>query len=103
VDVTPCEPPPLHAFAENLPLRMLYQDEAVVAVDKPAGMAVHAGAGLRSGTLVNALLHRLETLSSVGGAIRPGIVHRLDKETERVSRVGAGIASPRYRPRGHAD
>ncbi|MCL5005045.1 MAG: RluA family pseudouridine synthase [Acidobacteria bacterium] len=67
---------------EKLPLTILYEDEDLVVVDKPAGMVVHVGAGARSGTLVNALLHHLgDRLSSVGGELRPGIVHRLDKMT----------------------
>ena len=77
-------PPPLHAYPEPLPLKILYEDEELVVVDKPAGMVVHAGAGVRSGTLVNALLHLLQNLSQVGGALRPGIVHRLDRNTSGV-------------------
>jgi 23S rRNA pseudouridine1911/1915/1917 synthase len=84
IDVEPAEPPPLHAVAEEIPLRVLYEDEDVVAIDKPAGMVVHAGAGVHSGTVVNALLHRFGTLSGVGGALRPGIVHRLDRFTSGV-------------------
>lgn len=79
VDVVPR--PPLEAAAEPIPLEILYEDEDMVVVNKPAGMAVHAGAGTSSGTLVNALLHRFRRLSSVGGPLRPGIVHRLDKAT----------------------
>jgi 23S rRNA pseudouridine1911/1915/1917 synthase len=84
VDVEPAEPPPLHAVAEAIPLSVLYEDADVVAIDKPAGMVVHAGAGVHSGTLVNALLHRFEALSGVGGDVRPGIVHRLDRFTSGV-------------------
>src|SRR5215475_6551250 len=84
IDVEPADPPPLHAVAEEIPLRVLYEDEDVVAIDKPAGMVVHAGAGVHSGTVVNALLHRFDTLSGVGGALRPGIVHRLDRFTSGV-------------------
>jgi 23S rRNA pseudouridine1911/1915/1917 synthase len=84
VDVRPSEPPPLRAVPEEMPLRVLYQDAAVVAIDKPAGMVVHAGAGVRSGTLVNALLHRFASLSTLGGPLRPGIVHRLDKDTSGI-------------------
>lgn len=74
--------PPLKAFAEDIPLRVVYEDEAFSVIDKPAGMMVHAGAGAtEAGTLVNALLHRYGTLSSGGGELRPGIVHRLDKQT----------------------
>lgn len=84
VTVEPQAPPPLHAEAEDIPLRVLYEDASVVAIDKPAGMVVHAGAGVSSGTLVNALLGRFERLSGVGGELRPGIVHRLDKDTSGV-------------------
>ncbi len=84
VDVHPAEPPPLRAFAEDLPLAVLYEDESTIAIDKPAGMVVHAGAGVHSGTLVNALLHRFAALSSEGGELRPGIVHRLDRYTSGV-------------------
>ncbi|HJT88492.1 MAG TPA: RluA family pseudouridine synthase, partial [Bryobacteraceae bacterium] len=72
------------AEPEPIPLRVLYEDEDLVAIDKPAGMAVHAGAGIHSGTLVNALLHRFGALSGIGGALRPGIVHRLDRFTSGV-------------------
>jgi 23S rRNA pseudouridine1911/1915/1917 synthase len=84
VDAEPADPPPLHAIAEDIPLTVLYEDDDLVAIDKPAGMVVHAGAGVHSGTLVNALLHRFEALSGVGGALRPGIVHRLDRYTSGV-------------------
>ncbi|MGH9681845.1 MAG: RluA family pseudouridine synthase [Candidatus Acidiferrales bacterium] len=73
--------PALVAAPEDLPLELLLVDDDFVIVNKPAGMVVHAGAGHARGTLVNALLHRLGTLSGAGGALRPGIVHRLDKET----------------------
>src|SRR5437868_2082461 len=84
IEVEPAEAPPLHATPEEIPLHVLYEDEDVVAIDKPAGMVVHAGAGVHSGTLVNALLHRFGALSGVGGALRPGIVHRLDRYTSGV-------------------
>jgi 23S rRNA pseudouridine1911/1915/1917 synthase len=84
VSVDPAALPPLKAQAEELPLKILYEDADVVVVDKAAGMVVHAGAGHASGTLVNALLHHFGTLSSVNGDIRPGIVHRIDKETSGV-------------------
>ncbi len=75
-------PPPLKAFAEDIPVSVVYEDDDLSVIDKPAGMTVHAGAGAaESGTLVNALLHRYRSLSSVGGEQRPGIVHRLDKQT----------------------
>src|SRR5207249_4495846 len=71
----------LRAVAEDLPLAIVYEDDDLVVVDKPAGMVVHVGAGVRSGTLVNALLHHISSLSRAGGELRPGIVHRLDKMT----------------------
>src|SRR6202162_3772767 len=73
--------PALVAAPEDLPLDLLLVDDDFVIVNKPAGMVVHAGAGHSRGTLVNALLHRLGKLSGAGGALRPGIVHRLDRET----------------------
>ena len=84
IEAEPADPPPLHAVPEDIPLAILYEDADLVAIDKPAGMVVHAGAGIHSGTLVNALLHRFEALSGVGGALRPGIVHRLDRFTSGV-------------------
>jgi 23S rRNA pseudouridine1911/1915/1917 synthase len=84
IDVHPQERPPLHAHAESIPLDILYEDADIIAVNKAAGMTVHAGAGNSSGTLVNALLGRGQTLSQFSDALRPGIVHRLDKETSGV-------------------
>jgi 23S rRNA pseudouridine1911/1915/1917 synthase len=80
------EPPPLRAIAEDIPLDIAFEDDDLAVIHKPAGMMVHAGAGATEdqrnrGTLVNALLHHFATLSAVGGEMRPGIVHRLDKET----------------------
>ena len=84
------QPAPLHAMAEDILLDILYEDKYLAVVNKPAGMMVHAGAGntddaRNRGTLVNALLHHMAKLSSglsgVGGELRPGIVHRLDKQT----------------------
>jgi 23S rRNA pseudouridine1911/1915/1917 synthase len=77
---------PLKAVAEDIPLDIVYEDEDIAVINKPAGMMVHAGAratddARNRGTLVNALLHHLNSLSSAGGELRPGIVHRLDKET----------------------
>ncbi len=78
--------PPLRAMAEDIPLEIVFEDTELAVVNKPAGMTVHAGAGATDdarnrGTLVNALLHHFGPLSSVGGELRPGIVHRLDKVT----------------------
>ena len=79
-------PPPLPATpqAEPIPVEALYEDEHLLAVLKPAGLVVHPGHGRGSGTLVNALLHRGTPLAPAGGALRPGIVHRLDRETSGV-------------------
>jgi 23S rRNA pseudouridine1911/1915/1917 synthase len=95
IEVEPAELPPLHAVAEDLPLHILYEDAAVLAVNKPAGMVVHAGAGRHSGTLVNALLHRFGSLSQAGGDERPGIVHRLDRLTSGVILVARTDAAHR--------
>ena len=84
VEAEPAELTPLRAKAEEIPLRILYEDADLVAIDKPAGMVVHAGAGIHTGTLVNALLHHFASLSKVGGELRPGIVHRLDRYTSGV-------------------
>jgi 23S rRNA pseudouridine1911/1915/1917 synthase len=78
--------PPLRAIAEEIPLEIVYEDDDLIVVNKPAGMMVHAGAGATEdarnrGTLVNALLHRFQSLSEIGGDLRPGIVHRLDRQT----------------------
>jgi 23S rRNA pseudouridine1911/1915/1917 synthase len=81
LQVMPGALPPLKAQPEELPLTVLYEDQDVVVIDKPAGMVVHAGAGHHEGTVVNALLHHFGQLSTLGGELRPGIVHRLDKHT----------------------
>lgn len=75
------EPEPTSLTAEDLEFGIVFEDSAIVVVDKPAGMVTHPAAGAHSGTLVNALLHRIHDLSGVGGVLRPGIVHRLDKGT----------------------
>src|SRR6201996_2946582 len=80
------QPPPLRAIPEEIPLDIVYEDDDLAVINKPAGMMVHAGAAATEdarnrGTLVNALLHHLRALSSSGGPLRPGIVHRLDKQT----------------------
>jgi 23S rRNA pseudouridine1911/1915/1917 synthase len=95
IEVEPAAPTPLRAAAEDLPLEILYEDADVIAVNKPAGMAVHPGAGRWSGTLVNALLHHFSGLSAVSGAERPGIVHRLDKDTSGVLLVARHDAAHR--------
>jgi len=75
---------PLQAEAESIPLEVLYEDDDVLAINKPAGMMVHAGAGNSRGTLVNALLGRGEALSQANDPLRPGIVHRIDKDTSGI-------------------
>lgn len=77
-------PSPAEAGPEDIPLSVLYEDPWLLAVDKPRGLVVHPAPGHSSGTLVNALLHRCGDLSGVGGVVRPGIVHRLDKDTSGV-------------------
>ena len=82
IEVPP--PPPAGVAPESIPLEILYEDDDLAVINKPAGMVVHPGAGADSGTMVGALLHRFggsRGLSSVGGPLRPGIVHRLDKGT----------------------
>ena len=95
VEVSPGELPPLRAEPEDLPVQILYEDESVIAIDKPAGLIVHAGAGAHSGTLVNRLVHHFRSLSGVGGELRPGIVHRLDKDTSGVLLVARTDAAHR--------
>ncbi len=82
VDVPP--PTPAEPQPEDIPLAVLYQDAHLLVVDKPAGLVVHPGAGTASGTLVNALLRHVADLSGIGGVLRPGIVHRLDRGTSGV-------------------
>lgn len=95
IELEPAQLPPLRAEPENIPLSILYEDAAVVAIDKPAGMVVHAGAGVHNGTVVNALLHRFAALSTLGGDLRPGIVHRLDRFTSGVLLVARTDAAHR--------
>ena len=82
--VTLPEPQPLDAQPENIPLDIIYEDEDVIVVNKARGMVVHPAAGNYSGTLVNALLYHCKNLSGINGVIRPGIVHRLDKDTSGI-------------------
>ncbi len=81
ISVTIPPPQPAEPQPQDIPLNVLYEDEDLLVVNKPVGMPVHPGAGNPDGTLVNALLARQNTLSSIGGVQRPGIVHRLDKDT----------------------
>ncbi|MBS0621911.1 MAG: RluA family pseudouridine synthase [Verrucomicrobia bacterium] len=82
VQITFASAPEIALEAENIPLHLLYEDESLIAIDKPSGLVVHPGAGNWSGTFVNALLHHCKSLPE--GGVRPGIVHRLDKETSGV-------------------
>jgi len=75
------EPEPLEAFPENIPLDIVYEDSDVIVINKPRGMVVHPAAGHPNGTVVNALLHHCRDLSGINGVMRPGIVHRIDKDT----------------------
>ena len=81
VEVEPLEPEAALPAPQNIPIDILYQDHELAVVSKPAGLVVHPAAGHREGTLVNALLYALNDLSGVGGVLRPGIIHRLDKDT----------------------
>ena len=77
-------PEPLEVLPEPIALDVLFEDPDLIVVNKPAGLVVHPAAGHASGTLVNALLHHCKDLSGIGGVLRPGIVHRLDKDTSGV-------------------
>ncbi|GGC80613.1 RluA family pseudouridine synthase [Enterococcus wangshanyuanii] len=79
--ITIPEPEELDIQAENIPLEIVYEDDDVLVINKPQGMVVHPSAGHSHGTLVNALLYHIKDLSSINGVIRPGIVHRIDKDT----------------------
>lgn len=79
--ITIPEPASLELIAENIPLDIVYQDEDVAIINKPQGMVVHPSAGHPNGTLVNALLYHLQDLSTINDVVRPGIVHRIDKDT----------------------
>src|SRR5690606_11341479 len=91
IDVPP--PIPLEAKAQNIPLEILFQDEHLAVVNKPAGLVVHPAPGHPDGTLVNAILYHCPDLSGVGGTLRPGIVHRLDKGTSGVMVVAKSQAA----------
>ncbi len=84
IDIELREVEPLDVTPEALPLRILYEDDVLLVLDKAPGMVVHPAPGARRGTVVNALVHRLGTLAGVGAAERPGIVHRLDRDTSGV-------------------
>jgi 23S rRNA pseudouridine1911/1915/1917 synthase len=89
-------PEPATPAAEEIPLKILFEDDDIIVIDKPAGLVVHPGAGNRTGTLVNALIaHCGDSLSGIGGVKRPGIVHRLDKDTSGVLVVAKNDAAHR--------
>ncbi len=90
VSVIQIPPQPLEAEPQDLPIPILYEDDDIIVVNKPASMAVHPGSGVGDRTLVNALLYRCRSLSGIGGKLRPGIVHRLDKDTSGVIVVAKG-------------
>ena len=91
IDIPPAVRPAIDP--EPLPLRIVFEDSDVVVLDKPAGMVVHPGAGHSAGTLVNALLHHVKDLSGIGGELRPGIVHRLDRGTSGLMVVAKSDAA----------
>jgi 23S rRNA pseudouridine1911/1915/1917 synthase len=93
ITVTLPEPVAAAPAAEEIPIDILFQDADIIVVNKPAGMVVHPGAGHEHGTLVNALLHHVTDLSGIGGELRPGIVHRLDKGTSGVIVVAKNDAA----------
>lgn len=84
IQVTLPAPEPIKALPENIPLQVLYEDQDLIVINKPAGMVVHPAAGHFHGTLVNALLYHCKDLAGIGGELRPGIVHRIDKDTSGV-------------------
>lgn len=106
--LAPPQLPPLRAIPEEIPLDIVFEDDDLAVVNKPAGMMVHAGAGATEGarnrgTLVNALLHRYGSLSGVSGELRPGIVHRLDRETSGLIVIAKNDESHRKLARQFAD
>ena len=86
----------LELLPQNLPLRIVYQDEDIVIVDKPQGMVVHPAPGVSDGTMVNALLYHIDSLSAINGVIRPGIVHRIDKDTSGLLVVAKNDRAHRF-------
>ena len=96
VDFSIREVQPSTVAAQDIPLCILYEDRHLLVIDKPAGMVIHPAPGHREGTLVNAILHHCDDLSGIGGVIRPGIVHRLDKETSGVLLVAKNDETHRH-------
>ena len=93
IEAEPPEPTALALAPEDIPLAVLHEDADLIVVDKPAGLVVHPAPGHPGGTLVNALLHRCGDLSGIGGVLRPGIVHRLDRGTSGVLVVAKNDAA----------
>lgn len=102
VEVWVPPPRPSRLEPEDRPLDLLHEDASILVLDKPSGLTVHPGAGQRRGTLANALAHHLESLPELGGADRPGIVHRLDKQTSGVMVVARTEAAQRALSRAFA-
>jgi 23S rRNA pseudouridine1911/1915/1917 synthase len=103
VRLTEPEPEPIEAQPEEIPLQILFEDDDLLVVNKPAGLVVHPGAGNQEHTLVNALLHHCAILSGIGGKQRPGIVHRLDKQTSGAMAVAKNDATHQELSRQFAD
>ncbi|MCB9639873.1 MAG: RluA family pseudouridine synthase [Myxococcales bacterium] len=110
IRITPPPPEPITAIPQDIPLDIFYEDEHLIVINKPVGMVVHPAPGHPSGTLVNALLFHCRDLSGIGDALRPGIVHRLDRDTSGVLVVAKhdqahrGLADLfRLRPKEHLD
>lgn len=95
VKVTVPEPVHLNVLPEDIPIDIVYEDEDVLVVNKPKGMVVHPAAGNYTGTLVNAILYHCKNLSSINGVIRPGIVHRIDKDTSGLLMIAKNDAAHR--------
>ncbi|MFC1556404.1 RluA family pseudouridine synthase [candidate division KSB1 bacterium] len=95
-EITIPEPKSMEVAPENIPLDFLFQDGDIAIINKPAGMMVHPAGAVATGTLVNALLYHLQDLSGINGILRPGIVHRLDKDTTGVMIVAKNDRSHRY-------
>jgi len=96
ISVTVPEPAELDVAPEEIPLDIVYQDADIAVINKPPGLVVHPGPGNWNGTLVNGLLYHLKDLSSIGGSIRPGIVHRLDKDTSGLMVVAKNDGAHRF-------
>lgn len=94
VEIDLPEPEPLAVTAENIPIEIVYEDDDVAVINKPRGMVVHPGPGNQSGTLVNAIMYHMgDSLSSINGVIRPGIVHRIDKDTSGLLMIAKNDAA----------